>query len=1529
MMTGYKTPLGTLAGHHAGTLPPNDPFDSLAQTNGQVSFAALDQFGWDNSAQQSGQPAASGLGQVGAGNFGPYAAGSEFFPSVSTAFMWSPAAATIPGIDGLVPWARAAAGPSLASSNAVVSTPGSGLVFNNTFGSSCTAQYEACAVAAEKQLESLFTNSLTINETFQEANSGNNGAALGNSFSVSTYTYAQVKAALLKVAPNDVLPATDPSGGANWNLPVAYARMLGLTTTTPTTDDTVTLNTYYGSQYSQDAINGITHELTEGGLGRIGALGGSGSGYWSTMDLFRYTSAGQADYSNGRDGQTTYFSADGGSSVSDTGLPNKGAPTLSYNNQYSSSGSLANSGDTADWVQQNVFGSTGDGETLSLTQTELEVMQALGWHLSLGQDVESSTGSWETPTSWSTGSMPIEAQDAYITGGEVTLDSNVLVNSIATASGSHLVIGDSASSTLTAVDGTDLNSDDVSSTATGNLGEIVVCTGSALQVGSFESTFDNAGTILLGKGAGSSGYASLDITSSVSLTGGGTITLGLTGTAGDILNAPGESGSNLANVNNTLSGGGVINLGGFDNQLDGTVEAQSYLQITAGTFTNEGLMIAEANATLDIGQDGASQSLAETGSIVIEAGAHLAISGNTSISGTGAIGFKGAGGTIGSDGTPATFTNAGNIDADYNGQIGDADLTFVNTGAAGAVVSGVTLTINTGANTVTNTGTLAAENGGTLAIVSNLNNSGGLEAGISSSNPNGTIDLGADGGTGMATDTGYIEIYGGGDLAISGNYTIAGGAATQFKGAGAAITSDGNAPATFTNASIIEAFYSGQIGDVGIKSANDLTFTNTGTVVANTVFESTTTLTLDTGANAINDSGGLIEAEGGATLVIDSAVTTGTSGTIEAESGTVTVNAAVSGSGTLSSGIDTDSILDLAGGGSFAGTISGEGTVLIGGATTLHAGASLAAWNVVETANLTLASVAVTNSVGNTFTMTAASGAKVFVVSSGTGSKFTNAGTLLANGAGTAVIGTVLADTGLVSATSGTLLINGPLSGTGSLSAGAGAVLDMAGGGSFAGAISGAGTVKFAAATTLYGAASLSAANVVQTANLTLSSVAFTNAAADDFTITAAAGAIVKLASSGTGKFTNAGSLVANGAGTAEISAPFINSGMVSASSGTLLIEGALSGSGSLAAGAGAMLDIAAGGSFAGAITGAGTVKIAGGLKLQTGASLSATNVVDTATINLASVAITNAANSTFAITAGTGTTVIVAGSGSGSSFTNAGTLVANGAGTAHIGTKFVDTGTASATSGTLLIEGPLAGTGSLSAGAGAVLDMAGGGSFGGAISGAGTVKFAAATTLYGAASLSAANVIETANLALSSVAVTNAAGDTFAITAASGATVKLASSGTGRFINAGSLVANGAGTASIGGPFTNSGIVSATTGTLAFLASVGGSGTLDLGAAGTLSLELGAGSGQTVDFLSATGALDLSHPLDFGATIAGFGGSDQVFLENTAYTASSYTNNILSLTDNGTTVARLYFAGSSNSFSLASENHGVLITFG
>ena len=217
----------------------------------------------------------------------------------------------------------------------------------------------------------------------------------------------------------------------------------------------------------------------------------------------------------------------------------------------------------------------------------------------------------------------------------------------------------------------------------------------------------------------------------------------------------------------------------------------------------------------------------------------LAISGDYTIAGSGAIDLKGSGAEITSDGNAAaTFANDNAIEVTASGKIGDAgvfatnDLTFDNNGAVTASGAFTTLTINTGANTVVNNGVLQAELGATVAILSNVTNQKNIEAGSSTSSTTttGTIDLGVDGGTRSMANTYSINIDAGSDLAISGNYTVtapkAGYGEINFKGAGGEITSDGKGPATFTNANAIDAFYSGQIGDVGKFASNDLTFVN-------------------------------------------------------------------------------------------------------------------------------------------------------------------------------------------------------------------------------------------------------------------------------------------------------------------------------------------------------------------------------------------------------------------------------------------------------------------------------------------------------------------------------------------------------------------------------------------------------------------------------------------------------------------------------------------------------------------------------
>jgi hypothetical protein len=259
----------------------------------------------------------------------------------------------------------------------VVSFAGSGIVFSNSYTANVTQQYKNNILAAEQDIASRWSNSITLNLKFDAQALGTNGTFLASN-SWPTFvnvSYATLKAALTShdgsnpdaQAAVASLPAADPNprGGLDWSLPEAYARMLGLSQSAPATDDTVTLNTSYNWSYGQDVVGTIEHEITEGAMGRVGGLGDQ-NGVWSTMDLFRYSASGVRDFTDGRDGKATFFSVNGSQLLSQ------------FNNQYNGA-THVNSGDTADFSVLDVFGFGSPGTGLTLSSTDLHVMNVLGW----------------------------------------------------------------------------------------------------------------------------------------------------------------------------------------------------------------------------------------------------------------------------------------------------------------------------------------------------------------------------------------------------------------------------------------------------------------------------------------------------------------------------------------------------------------------------------------------------------------------------------------------------------------------------------------------------------------------------------------------------------------------------------------------------------------------------------------------------------------------------------------------------------------------------------------------------------------------------------------------------------------------------------------------------------------------------------------------------------------------------------------------------------------------------------------------
>ena len=306
----------------------------------------------------------------------------------------------------------------------------------------------------------------------------------------------------------------------------------------------------------------------------------------------------------------------------------------------------------------------------------------------------------------------------------------------------------------------------------------------------FNGDLTNAGTVFLGQVVSiGGGQSDLFIIGVVTLSGGGSVDLGEFSTpfnsssTGDILNF-GTSSDTLINQNNTISGAGQIILGTFDNQADGTVEASlqsSPLQIIAGTFSNEGAMIAESGSTLDLDQG--SGSLANTGAITVQNNGTLAINGNLTISGDGGIQMGPGNARIASNGVPSELVLNGQS-LKGAGTIGDSNLTLDN--ASGAIVADVanaTLTLNTGANEISNGGSLAGINNGTLVIDSEVDNLGTIEAN------GGRVHIAA--AVFQGNSSAVIDIGTGGELALSasvaGNVTFTGSNAKLFLDANGSI----------------------------------------------------------------------------------------------------------------------------------------------------------------------------------------------------------------------------------------------------------------------------------------------------------------------------------------------------------------------------------------------------------------------------------------------------------------------------------------------------------------------------------------------------------------------------------------------------------------------------------------------------------------------------------------------------------------------------------------------------------------------
>ena len=261
----------------------------------------------------------------------------------------------------------------MALPNETVTFAGSGIVFNNTYSATVTAQYRTAIITAENYLQAHFTNNAVLNVSF-DVKPLTDGNVAENAFFTYPVTYADLVAALTSHATTADdrlavagLPAIDPSGFFGFRITGGEAQALGLMGPTGQDDVDVTISSTE-PWTGDDLVGAIEHELTEGGFGRIQDLGLSAN-HFSPFDLFRFNFVGVRDFTGGKDGLATYFGVDG-QHLSD----------LIFHNAISSTGAN-DGGDFGDWAFtfEDAFGPGGGGTPASISAVDLQVLDVLGW----------------------------------------------------------------------------------------------------------------------------------------------------------------------------------------------------------------------------------------------------------------------------------------------------------------------------------------------------------------------------------------------------------------------------------------------------------------------------------------------------------------------------------------------------------------------------------------------------------------------------------------------------------------------------------------------------------------------------------------------------------------------------------------------------------------------------------------------------------------------------------------------------------------------------------------------------------------------------------------------------------------------------------------------------------------------------------------------------------------------------------------------------------------------------------------------
>jgi fibronectin-binding autotransporter adhesin len=524
------------------------------------------------------------------------------------------------------------------------------------------------------------------------------------------------------------------------------------------------------------------------------------------------------------------------------------------------------------------------------------------------------------------------------------------------------------------------------------------------QIGDNQMTLVNSGTINANQSANSLTIAADDgftNTGTVEATSGATLILAnmntniVNNSGGKILANTGTVELNSSTINGgtvTLTGASTLQLNSstlvgetLTNSATGTIEVESGTNVLGGTINNSagGLFEINNNAFLEL-QGG---TYAKLGTVQMNSTGNfsqLILEGNVTLSGGTVTMSNNTNNYIYGQVATDTLTNQETISG--AGQIGDGQMTLVNSGTINANQSANSLTINAN-DGMTNTGTVEATTGATLIFQNTrINNTGGtitantgtlqvnsstinggnvtlvggstlqlntanIHGGTITNSATGTIDVasGTDlmggtinnsaGGLFEISNNAFLELEGGtytqlgtvqmnstgnfSQLILQGNVTLSGGSVTMSNNTNNYIYGQ-VATDTLTNQETISG--AGQIGD------GQMTLVNSGTINAN----QSSGMTINANDGMTNT--GTVEATTGATLIFQSTRINNTGGTITANTGTLEVNSSTINGGNVT--LVGASTLQLNTANIHGGTItnSATGTIDVASGTDLMGG---------------------------------------------------------------------------------------------------------------------------------------------------------------------------------------------------------------------------------------------------------------------------------------------------------------------------------------------------------------------------------------------------------------------------------------------------------------------------------------------------------------------------------------------------------------------------------------------------------------